>query len=52
MLGDAADPETLVVEGGVVGNPRWRALAHLSGTGAAIYPKLGRMFQASITYRF
>ena len=130
MLGDAADPETLVVEGGVVGNPRWRALAHVSystgalrvtwrtqfvgdsriawfpgiptneydlpmtgtkyfhdlalelrrgrltlhlnvdnvldetppargleihsglGTGAAIYPNLGRMFQASITYRF
>ena len=130
MQGDAADPETLVVEGGVVGNPRWRALAHLSystgalrvtwrtqfmgdsriawlpgipaneydlpktgtkyfhdlalelrrgratlhlnvdnvfdqtppargfeihsglGTGAAIYPNLGRMLQASITYRF
>ncbi|HVC31666.1 MAG TPA: TonB-dependent receptor [Steroidobacteraceae bacterium] len=27
MLGDASDPQTLVVEGGVVGNPRWRALA-------------------------
>jgi len=25
LLGDAADPDTLVVEGGVVGNPRWRA---------------------------
>jgi outer membrane receptor protein involved in Fe transport len=130
MLGDAADPETLAVEGGVVGNPRWRALGRLSystgglrvtwrtqfmgdsriawfpgipaneydlpltgtkffhdlalelrrgrvtlhlnidnvldetppargfeihsglGTGAAIYPDLGRLFQASITCRF
>ena len=30
LLGDAADPQTLVVEGGVVGNPRWRALADLT----------------------
>jgi iron complex outermembrane recepter protein len=130
LLGEAADPQTLVVEGGVVGNPRWRALANLSyrtaglrvtwrtrfigdsriawfpgipaneydlpmtgtrlfhdlalelrrgratlhlniddvldetppargfeihsglGTGAAIYPNLGRMFSASIAYRF
>lgn len=129
-VGDATELETLVVEGGVVGNPRWRALAHLSystgdlritwrtqfiddsriawflgrpsneydlpmtstkffhdlalelrrgrltlhlnidnvldetppargfeihsglGTGAAIYPNLGPMFQASIAYRF
>ena len=129
-LGDATDPETLVIEGGVVGNPRWRALAELSyrtgglrvswhtqfmgdsriawfpgipaneydlpmtgtrlfhdlaleyrwqratlhlnvinvsdetppargfeihsglGTGAAIYPNLGRMFSASAAYRF
>lgn len=130
LLGDAADPQTLVIEGGVVGNPRWRALAHVSyrtgglrvtwrtrfmgdsriawfpgippneydlpmtgtklyhdlalelrrgrvtlhlnvndvldetppargfeihsglGTGAAIYPNLGRMFSASAAYRF
>jgi outer membrane receptor protein involved in Fe transport len=130
LLGDAADPETLVVQGGVIGNPRWQALAHLSyrtgglrvtwrtqfmgdsriawfpgippneydlpmtgtklfhdlalewrrgrvtlhfnvnnvldetppargfeihsglGTGAAIYPNLGRMFLASAAYRF
>ncbi|HEX5458491.1 MAG TPA: TonB-dependent receptor [Steroidobacteraceae bacterium] len=130
LLGDATDPETLVIEGGVVGNPRWRALAELSyrtgglrigwhtqfmgdsriawfpgipaneydlpmtgtrlfhdlaieyrlgrttlhlnvdnvfdqtppargfeihsglGTGAAIYPNLGRLFSASAAYRF
>ena len=130
LVGDAADPETLVVQGGVVGNPRWRALADLSydtgglrvswrtqfmgdsriawfpgipsneydlpmtgtklfhdlalelrrgrltlhlnvdnaldekppargfeihsglGTGAAIYPDLGRMYSASLAYRF
>jgi iron complex outermembrane recepter protein len=129
-LGDATDPQTLVIQGGVVGNPRWRALSELSyrtgglrvswhtqfmgdsriawfpgipaneydlpmtgtrlfhdlaleyrwrhvtlhfnvnnvldetppargfeihsglGTGAAIYPNLGRMFAASATYRF
>jgi outer membrane receptor protein involved in Fe transport len=32
LLGDAADPETLVLEGGVVGNPRWRAMTNLAYT--------------------
>ncbi|MDE2450570.1 MAG: TonB-dependent receptor [Gammaproteobacteria bacterium] len=129
-VGDAGDPETLVVEGGVIGNPRWRAIGNVSydtgdlrvtwrtqfmgdsriawfpgipsnefdlpmtgtklfhnlafelrrgrltlhlnvnnvldatppargfeihsglGTGAAIYPGLGRMYSASLAYRF
>jgi len=130
LLGDAADPDTLVVQGGVVGNPRWRASTDLTyrtggfritwrtqligdariawfpgipaneydlpmtgtrlfhdlamelrrghitlhlnvdnvldetppargfeihsgtGTGAAIYPNLGRLFSASVAYQF
>lgn len=64
MVGNATDPETLVVAGGVVDNPRWRALAHLTyssgdvrvtwgtqfmGDSRIAYPNLGWIYFACVS---
>src|SRR5690348_12680922 len=44
MVGNATDPETLVVAGGVVDNPRWRALAHLTYSSGDVPVTWGTQF--------